>query len=235
MKPCFRFLFPVMFLFSVLHCTPATTIPTEYRSVIIGDSMFWSGMPFFGGEPSPLSKWLETWAQHPIENHALVGASLEDGWIKSIRAQFQDLVFSPPITTLIMDGGGNDVISHRKACEAMTQECTQTIDTAITIAKDIWSQAAQKNIRHVLYLGFYDIPGLDAAADLANPLMQQACASAPLDCHFIDPRYRNDTEHSHGLKIPEMLGPDNLHPTQEGYKVLAELIWNTKTFYNITI
>ena len=71
------------------------------RTVIIGDSMYWSGMLFFGGQPSPLSKWLETWSGHPIENHALVGASLEEGWIKSIRTQYLELNKQPPITTLI--------------------------------------------------------------------------------------------------------------------------------------
>ena len=73
---------------------------TATRSVIIGDSMFWSGWLFFGGQPSPLSKWLETWSGHSIENHALVGASLENGWVKSIRAQYDSLNKQPNITTI---------------------------------------------------------------------------------------------------------------------------------------
>lgn len=213
--------------------TTAVTATATTRTVIIGDSMFWSGMPFWGGQPSPLSKWLETWAGHSIENHALVGASLEDGWVKSIRAQYHDLNKQPNITTLIMDGGGNDVISHRNDCEQWNQACRDMVDRSMGIAASILDDAHKDGISDVIYLGFYYLKGLENAADYADTKMRTVCSDAPVECYFVDPRYNATT--GTGLKTPDMLGGDGIHPTQEGYKVLAQLIWDTVVFHNITL
>lgn len=209
-------------------------LSTIVRTVIIGDSMFWSGSPFFGGQPSPLAKWLETWSSHhPIENHALVGASLEDGWVKSIEAQYDDLRKQSNITTLIMDGGGNDVISHRRDCEAWNDACRDTVDRSLGIAKGVLEKAYADGVQHVVYLGFYHLKGLEDAADYADTTMALICDEAPVECHFVDPRYNATT--GTGLQTPEMLGDDGLHPTPEGYKILAQLVWDTAIQYNITL
>jgi len=209
------------------------TFALALRTVIIGDSMFWSGPLFFGGQPSPLSKWLETWSGHRIENHALVGASLEQGWIKSIPDQFRDLNLNPTITTLVMDGGGNDVISHRSECQQWKPSCEIMIDNCVSLVVSLLEKAEAEKISHVLYLGFYYLPGLEKAADVANPRIAEGCANATMDCHFVDPRY-NATS-GEGLKTPEMLGPDGVHPTEAGYKILAQMIWDSAQQYNVTL
>ena len=208
-------------------------LASAIRTVIIGDSMFWSGPPFFGGQPSPLSKWLETWSGHAMENHALVGASLENGWIKSIPDQYRDLVKTPTMTTLVMDGGGNDVMSHKAECEQWKPGCQAMIDTCATLAGSILEKAHADGVQRVLYLGFYYLPGLEKAADAANPQIAAVCANASVECHFVDPRYNATT--GTGLPTPQMLGPDGLHPTTEGYKILAQMIWDTALRYNITL
>lgn len=220
------------FLFA---CSGALFGKTAARSVIIGDSLFWSGALFWGGQPSPLSKTLETYAGHPIENHALVGASLEDGWVKSIRNQYNELDKShpEPITTLIMDGGGNDVVSHRKDCEAFNEACRSMLNTSLAIAGSILEDAERDGIHHVLYLGFYYLPGLKDAVDVGNTRMAALCAGSATPCVFIDPRY-NETS-GEGLPTPTMLGSDGLHPNSEGYKLLADMIWEAKLAHDIPV
>jgi lysophospholipase L1-like esterase len=220
-----------MKLFYILPLLISTVTAT--RSVIIGDSMFWSGWLFFGGQPSPLSKWLETWSGHSIENHALVGASLENGWVKSIRAQYNDLNKQPNITTLIMDGGGNDVISHRSDCEKFNTNCVSMINNSLNIAQGIFNSSYYDGISNILYLGFYYLPGLEKAADYANPMLNEICKNATVNCHFIDPRYNSTT--GTGLPTPAMLGPDGMHPNDAGYKLLAEMIWDVKLNNSIPI
>jgi lysophospholipase L1-like esterase len=105
----------------------------------------------------------------------------------------------------------------------------------VAIAQEIWGKAAADGIQNILYLGFYNLPGLEAAAAIADPRMQQACENAPLPlkCWFIDPRYNATT--GQGLPVPGMLGPDHLHPTPEGYKLLAQMIWDVKEANNIPV
>lgn len=193
------------------------------RSVIIGDSMYKSGMPFFSGYPSPLAKWLETWAGHSIENNALVGASLESGWVKSIRQQFESLSYSKPLTTIVMDGGGNDVMSHKSDCLKFNEACQQMLQNCQQIAQSIITDARTKGVQNILYLGFYGLEGLEESAKRGNQLISEVCREKE-KCYFVNPLYNATT--GKGLKVPEMLGSDKLHPNEEGYELLAEMLWN---------
>ena len=211
------------------------------RTVIIGDSMFWSGMLFFGGQPSPLSKCLESLAGHSIENHALVGASLEDGWVKSIPQQYHDMMRSnptPTITTLLMDGGGNDVMSHKNDCVAFNEKCTQVIDQSVEIARSLMNEAMKDGTTNVVYLGPYYLSDLSAAVNYTVPKLVSVCDSiknlnGSIGCHFVDTRY-NETSKT-GLPTPEMIGPDGIHPTNEGYTLLAHMMWDTIVENNIPV
>ena len=213
--------------------TTTTSTPLAVRSVIIGDSLFCSGMPFLPCSPSPLAKWLMTWAGHDIEDYALVGASLEDGWMKSIPAQYQDVRKSPPITTLIMDGGGNDAKSHEKDCRQFNNVCKEMIHNAASLARGVLQAAHEDGIRHVIYLGFYYLPGLEETVDYARKVVYEVCENAAVDCHFVDPRWNATTQT--GLQTPEWLGPDKVHPTELGYKTLASMVWATKLRWNIPV
>ena len=212
-------------------CVQSASYAAE-RSVIIGDSMFWSSLPFLRGQPSPLSQSLEKWADHPIENYARVGASLEDGWIKSIPSQYDELVKSPSITTLIVDGGGNDVMSHREDCKAFNSQCQDVLDRCIILLENLFRDCQRDNVTHTIFLGSYSIPGLERAVDYASQKIQERCQRAS-GCYFVDTRYNATT--NTGLQTPDMLGGDGVHPTQEGYVLLARMIWNVTLEYNITL
>lgn len=182
--------------------------------------------------PSPLAKWLATWAGHDIEDYALVGASLEEGWIKSIPAQYRDVHKSPVITTLIMDGGGNDAKSHEDDCRQFNDACKAMIHEAATLARGVLQAAHEDGIRHIIYLGFYYLPGLERVVDYADGIIHEACENATaVECHFVDPRWNATTRT--GLQTPELLGSDKVHPTELGYKILASMIWDTKLRWNI--
>lgn len=196
------------------------------RTIIIGDSMFWSGMPFFRGQPSVLSTTLENLANHPIENYALVGASLHDGYVKSIPQQYYDINKIPTITTLIMDGGGNDVISHKDSCLSFNNECIDLINSSNNIVKNILSDARKNNISNIIYLGFYYLPGLEKAVSYGNRLISDSCKD---NCHFVNPTYNSTT--GIGLDTSKFLSYDGIHPTDDGFRILANMIMSV----NITI
>jgi hypothetical protein len=79
-------------------------------------------------------------------------------------------------------------------------------------------------VAHVIWMGFFYLPGLNKAVDYGTQELTKVCKAAKVDCHFADPR---------DLDIPR--GWDGVHPTDEGYKMLAERIWEVKTDNNIPI
>jgi len=189
------------------------------RSVIIGDSLFWSG-----AGPSPLVEWLSEWAGHEIENHAMDGASLE-----SIRDQYQHLEKRPVITTLIMDGGGSELVNYRSDCEAMNEACRSILDRSVDIAKTIMDEAIRDGVDIILYLGPYSIPGLEDASEYASPRLMSICEAT--SCYFVDPLLNITTDKPLHLD----LAADGIQPTPDAYKILAKMIWAQKMRFNIPI
>lgn len=127
-------------------------------------------------------------------------------------------------TTIIMDGGGNDVISKRSNCEAMDDACKQQIDEAVNIGADLLEQMHKDGVAHVIWMGFFYIGGLEKAVDYGSEAVIEACEAAKIHCEVADLR---------DLQIPR--GWDGVHPTEEGYKMLAQRIWDVKLDNDIPI
>lgn len=123
-----------------------------------------------------------------------------------------------------MDGGGNDVISKRYDCEAFNDACKRQIDEAVLIGEDLLEHMHKDGVCHVIWMGFFYIGGLEKAVDYGSQLIQNACQNARIDCHVADLRH---------LNIPR--GWDGVHPTSEGYQLLADCIWSVKLAHNIPI
>ena len=194
------------------------------KTIIIGDSMF---------AESPVKQYLEEDTGTVIENYALVGASLQKGWVKSIPDQYEDIK-GLNATTIIMDGGGNDVMSNLYACQRFNNNCRNMIDRVTLIAKDLMENMMNNSVNYIIYMGFFYIKGLNKAIDYGSEKLITICNnitknndirsnlrgnitnSLKYGCYFSDPR---------NLTIP--VGWDGVHPTNEGYKLLSELIYNT--------
>lgn len=221
-----RFSLITLGLYLYLSCRSSSETIVIDRTVVLGDSLFWSGPLFYGGQPSPLVVRLEKSLGYTLETHAAVGASLEEGWVKSIREQYDalDKEHPSPISILVMDGGGNDVISHRRVCEEGTAECDSTLQTVGRIALSIMEDAGRVGIPAIVYLGVYDLPRLEKTVEKGNTLIRGLCEGVNITrCCFVDPRFNATT--GMGIMIPDMIGPDGVHPTQEGYERLADVIY----------
>lgn len=197
---------------------------TAARTVMIGNSMF-AGVGEEGNGGSRVQEDLEDYAGHPIENKAIVGSSLHEGWTKSIPSQYADLDKSPVPTTILMDGGGNDVISKRQDCEAFNDHCRAQITEAVHIGADLLAQMHTDGVAHVIWMGFFYIPGLEQAVNFGTDVIRKICHEAKIDCHVADLR---------DLEIPR--GWDGIHPTSpEGYQLLADRIWEVKLAHDLPL
>jgi hypothetical protein len=90
---------------------------------------------------------------------------LEDGLVQSIPDQYASISKDPVPMTVIMDGGGNDVLSVLDDCLAFNNRCRQKIDKALDIAENLLKQMDKDGVAHVIYMGPFYLPGLKKAVN----------------------------------------------------------------------
>jgi len=99
----------------------------------------------------------------------------------------------------------------------MDDACKQQINEAVNIGADLLAKMHTDGVAHVIWMGFFYIGGLEEAVDYGFEAVKTACEAAEIHCEVADLR---------DLEIPR--GFDGVHPTEEGYKMLAQRIWDVK-------
>ncbi len=151
--------------------------------------------------------------------------------ITAIPAQFQQAVTAnPDIKYVIMDGGGNDILLENSQCidapdaaGSLSATCQTAIQNAIDAANTLFGTMKTDNVEKIIYYFYPHLPtagkpSVNTVMDYSYPLVQAACAAAPVPCYFVDTRAAFDGH-------PEYIGPDGIHPTTAGSDVIAGLIW----------
>lgn len=171
---------------------------------------------------TPIQTDLERYGQIVIDNYARIGAGLQPGWVISIPEQYQQNKYPIP-STIIVDGGGNDVNGFKYDCEAFNDNCRNSIDRLVVILKDLFETMRKDGVENIIYIGFYYLGRLNNSIDYATDKIQQVCK--PTDhCYHID--LRNITVHT---------GWDGVHPVTSSYHDIATEIWKRKVHYNIPL
>jgi lysophospholipase L1-like esterase len=156
------------------------------------------------------------------------------------------------IKVIIMDGGGNDVLIGNTSCETTAPptntSCVMTVQNAVDQAQTTMKEMAQKGVQSVVFFFYPHLstagggilltpaPAVNDTLDYAYPLAEQMCCGSPfassltdyscsgqpipgLTCVFID------TRPSFEGHLSDYIKSDNVHPTQAGANVIANLIW----------
>jgi lysophospholipase L1-like esterase len=156
------------------------------------------------------------------------------------------------IKVIIMDGGGNDVLIGNTSCETTAPpgntSCVTTVQNAINEGMSMMQEAAQNGVQQVVFFFYPHLstagggilqtpaPAVNETLDYAYPLAEQMCCGssfissltnyscsgqpAPgLTCVFIDTRPAFEGN------LATYIKSDNVHPTQAGANVIANLIW----------
>lgn len=171
---------------------------------------------------TPIQTDLEKLAPNAtIQNFAKIGAGMRDGWVESIPsiyAQNKD----PVPTTVVFDGGPNDVNAVRQDCLEMTPKCIETIDAVVGLIHELIKNMQQDGVVDILYVGFFYIQGFEAAVDYGNHKVASICHPSQ-HCYFVDLR-----------PIPITVGWDGMHPVESSYHDISREIWKTATKYNVS-
>jgi hypothetical protein len=201
---------PLTFLFT--GCFPDYDNQND-QVVMLGDSIF-----ALSGE---IANELERLSGEAYRSYYVSGAELEGGFVMAIprqyiRARNQD----PDIRTIIMDGGGNDIqIGAAAECSGrvVTQDCKDALQGALDAADRLFSDMRADGVQDIIYMNYFYFlnEGLKPAFDWMHG--QMAALASQHGAIVVDPMPYMD---------PSLIGNDNIHPTDEGSQMLANLIWD---------
>lgn len=141
---------------------------------------------------------------------------------EGIRAQYEAAQAEAPARIVIMNGGGADVLLG--SCDPLGSDCP-LVQTAVAALRELLSTMAEDHVSAVVYVGYPDPqpPRPDAVRDkmaLLRPLLEQACAEAPLPCSWVDLRPVFADYYA------DYLLADGLNPTAAGSAQSAVAIWD---------
>jgi hypothetical protein len=137
-----------------------------------------------------------------------------------ILEQFETAASESPALTLIMNAGGADMLIG--ICASADASCPLIVDSAAAL-RDVLKAASARGVRDVIYVSYPD-PTMDERTrdklDLFRPLAQEACASSPVPCHWLDLRPVFAGHYDTYVQA------DGLNPTTEGSRATAAAIWD---------
>jgi hypothetical protein len=197
---------------SLILAIAAFSISPAYgRDVrIIGDSIF--------ALTGVITREFRARAPFRVVDHSVNGET-----IAGIRSQYRR-IRNAPITTIIMDGGGNDVLGASGDCKSLNLRCRRIIERSVEVMSQTLDEMYDNDVENVVFLGYYHPIGLQAglrrAIDYATPLMMETCAAASVNCYFVDPRTYFDCNGG-------LIMIDGIHPSGSGSGVLAYMLWKT--------
>jgi lysophospholipase L1-like esterase len=128
------------------------------------------------------------------------------------------------VKLVVMTGGGNDVLIDASQCKTLTmvtEECKTVVSKTLEVQKKLFVDMKTAGIQHVIYFWYPDLgpSGGKVINDYSIPIAKAQCEADPsVKCHFVDTR---DGWRGH----PEFIGPDGIHPTAAGSKVISDLVW----------
>lgn len=135
-----------------------------------------------------------------------------------IADQYAGGVSEAEVKVVIMDGGGADVLLG--SCDSANASCA-VITAAASAARALFERMAADGVQQVVY-AFYPDPGdanVKAKVDTLRPVIQSACDSSPVPCHWLDLRTVFAGHYA------EYIDVDQLNPTDAGARATAQAIW----------
>ncbi|MBF0440993.1 MAG: SGNH/GDSL hydrolase family protein [Oligoflexales bacterium] len=178
---------------------------------IFGDSIFTTS-------DHRIKKQLESLASISITDHAVGGA---------IMSQIKDQYIAnrtQKIKTVIMDGGGNDILGNKGNCQnQMNDTCKSLIKSIVDTLRGIFELMKEDGVHQIVFLGcHYPMGwngGFEQSVDYGHTLLEVACSESTVPCMVVDPRqtFKNKSD---------LLEWDGVHPNWNGTAVMAKLIWD---------
>jgi len=151
----------------------------------------------------------------PYREYGVGGTQLLNGQIPAQYAQAKR--DNPNIQTVIMTGGGNDLLRSNARVDLSSAGpfARARIDMLADRLFALWSEMGRDGVHDIIYVFYSRGGGIAASVDYATKKIQPLCqAMKPVRCHWID---SDGTLH--------MTLRDGTHPTDDGFNALARTIF----------
>jgi len=177
---------------------------------------------------------LEANAGQTFRDYTTSGAKMSGGSLApAVDEQYASAnVANPDITTIVMNGGGNDILIpamlfDQYRCKTkwyrpnLSDKCKNLIQNIYVTGVNLMDQMNADGVNDIVYLGYYELPrdntNLNQAVNYGDEYLSQACTTGTTaNCTFVDPRGT----------IPAVdVESDDIHPTPNGSVTLAAQIW----------
>jgi hypothetical protein len=148
--------------------------------------------------------------------HYAVAGTLLNGQIPGQYAQAKAV--NPKISTVIMTGGGNDIM-FTNAC-ATKAGCAMAVQTLVDELNTLWTQMAMDGVKDVVYISYSKNAGT-APADTRPDTMSTPpiCLTGKITCHGVN---TDDL-----VKMGDTI--DGIHPTLAGCDRIAKAVMDELT------
>jgi hypothetical protein len=189
--------------------------------ITIGDS--WMNLDNSIG----IQQSLEKISKRDYRNFGVPGTKLLD---EVIPGQYTTAKMQGPVKTVIMTGGGNDVLQEilfdcLDSSFDSAPTCKNQIDRVAARLTTLWAEMAKDGVQDVLIVGYSNKTAPLALGSTAksiaytNMKIPPICDAvpAPLRCTAMDT----------DMLVPSLtIGFDGIHPTAAGYDALGTVVWD---------
>jgi lysophospholipase L1-like esterase len=173
--------------------------------ITIGDS--W--MDFFasgGGIEGALAR-----EGKDYRNYSLSGTRLLNGVIP--RQYDTAKARDPNILTVIMTGGGNDILQGAYSCDTV-EGCNRFVRDLVAALDELWTEMSNDGVKDVIYIGYSSDSGTGPrdARPTERPT-PEICITGPIRCHSLP---------TTDLVMGDLL--DGIHPTRAANDRIADAV-----------
>jgi hypothetical protein len=180
--------------------------------IAIGDS--WMNLGSTGIQQSLLKASGQRYRTYGRGGTRLLNEAIPNQYESAKRAD-------PDIKTVVMTGGGNDIIQVpglRDDCTAMGQMCAMVVDQILDRLTKLWDEMAADGVQDVLYVQYSNPEGNNVDfAQTDGDGLKKRCESVkpPLRCHRLE-------------TLDIVMGdiPDGIHPSATAFDRVGKAVFD---------
>ena len=192
--------------------------------VLLGDSWM-SNTLQIEGTGGGLAPSLIAAAGKPYRNYAVQGVMMltASAFGPAIPTQYDTAKrANPNIKTVVMTGGGNDIIQNptiQSACNTGGQACIDLLNKVSDAMNTLWTKMADDKVEDVVYVQYATDVGSTDPSVRGMQKVPTICTMGRIRCHAVDST----------AAVMKQIAGDGIHPLQAANVRLAKVVYDLMT------